>query len=108
EPGSSSRAIGPGPFGKVLFGVAFTPDGRYLATANHNGTVYLLKLAAPGTVFRVVDQGRQAAAWALAAGGRVTVVQDGKRTVVAEPTALPRDVFALTEVDLDNAVKVTD
>jgi hypothetical protein len=27
--------------------VAFTPDGRYLATANANGTVYLLRLDAP-------------------------------------------------------------
>jgi len=27
--------------------VAFTPDGRYLATANANGTVYLLRPAPP-------------------------------------------------------------
>jgi hypothetical protein len=26
--------------------VAFTPDGRYLATANANGTVYLLRAPA--------------------------------------------------------------
>jgi serine/threonine protein kinase/WD40 repeat protein len=107
-PGSPSRAIGPGPFGECLYGLAFTPDGRYLATANHNGTIYLLKLAAPGTVFRVVDQSRQTAVWVLEAGGRVTVTQDGKRIEVAESAALPRGVFALTEVNLDNALKVTD
>jgi hypothetical protein len=29
--------------------VAFTPDGRYLATANANGTVYLLRLDGKGS-----------------------------------------------------------
>jgi WD40 repeat protein len=38
------RVIGPGPFGGGVRGVAFTPDGRYLATANANGTVYLLRV----------------------------------------------------------------
>jgi WD40 repeat protein len=41
-----TRVIGPGPFGGAVRSVAFTPDGRYLATANANGTVYLLR---PGT-----------------------------------------------------------
>jgi WD40 repeat protein len=41
-----ARVIGPGPFGGAVRSVAFTPDGRYLATANANGTVYLLR---PGT-----------------------------------------------------------
>jgi hypothetical protein len=36
------RTIGPGPFGRRIRVVAFTPDGRYLATANADGTVYLL------------------------------------------------------------------
>lgn len=36
-----------------LHGVTFTADGRYLATANPNGTVYLLKLAEKGHVFHV-------------------------------------------------------
>jgi WD40 repeat protein len=36
------RTIGPGPFGGAVRAVAFTPDGRYLATANANGMVYLL------------------------------------------------------------------
>jgi WD40 repeat protein len=40
----SSRTIGPGPFGGDVRSVAFTPDGRYLATANANGTVYLLQI----------------------------------------------------------------
>jgi WD40 repeat protein len=30
-----------------LFGVAFAGDGRHLATANGNGTVYLFRLAPP-------------------------------------------------------------
>jgi WD40 repeat protein len=41
------------PAGRWLRGVAFTPEGRYLATANPDGTVYLLRLAEPGVVFRV-------------------------------------------------------
>jgi WD40 repeat protein len=35
-----------------LHGLAITPEGRYLATANPDGTVYVLKLADPGVVFR--------------------------------------------------------
>lgn len=34
------HAFGPGPFGGAVSAVAFTPDGRYLPTANANGTVY--------------------------------------------------------------------
>jgi hypothetical protein len=30
--------------------IAFTPEGRYVATANPDGTVYILKLAEPGEV----------------------------------------------------------
>ena len=41
------RTIGPGPFGGGVRSVAFTPDGRYLATANANGTVYLLRVGPP-------------------------------------------------------------
>jgi serine/threonine protein kinase/WD40 repeat protein len=41
--GGSMRVIGPGPFGGGVRSVTFTPDGRYLATANANGTVYLLR-----------------------------------------------------------------
>jgi WD40 repeat protein len=42
-------------------GVAFTPDGRYLATANPDGTIYLLKLADKGDVFHVGAPDRRAA-----------------------------------------------
>jgi WD40 repeat protein len=41
------RTIGPGPFGGVVRAVAFTLDGRYLATANANGMVYLLRVGSP-------------------------------------------------------------
>ena len=41
------RVIGPGPFGGGVRSIAFTPDGRYLATANANGTVYLLSASEP-------------------------------------------------------------
>ena len=38
------RVIGPGPFGKQLFQVAFAPGGRFLATANENGTVAIFRM----------------------------------------------------------------
>ena len=38
------RTIGPWPFGGSVRAVVFTPDSRYLATANANGTVYLLRV----------------------------------------------------------------
>jgi hypothetical protein len=41
------RTIGPGPFGGPVRSVAFTPDGRYLSTANANGMVYLLRVPPP-------------------------------------------------------------
>jgi WD40 repeat protein len=44
---SAVRTIGPGPFGGAVRAVAFTPDGRYLATANANGTMYILRMIAP-------------------------------------------------------------
>jgi WD40 repeat protein/tRNA A-37 threonylcarbamoyl transferase component Bud32 len=42
------RTLGPAAFGGWVRGVTFTPDGRYLATANANGTVYLLRVVPPG------------------------------------------------------------
>jgi WD40 repeat protein/serine/threonine protein kinase len=44
---ASVHVIGPGPFGGGVRSVAFTPDGRYLATANANGMVYLLRVGEP-------------------------------------------------------------
>jgi hypothetical protein len=41
------QMLGPGPFGGAVRAVAFTPDGRYLATANANGAVYLLRSGVP-------------------------------------------------------------
>jgi hypothetical protein len=36
--------------GGEINSVAFTPEGRYLVTANPDGTVYVLRLAEPGVV----------------------------------------------------------
>jgi WD40 repeat protein len=36
-----------------LHGVALSPEGRHVAVCNPNGTVYVLRLAAPGEVFQV-------------------------------------------------------
>jgi WD40 repeat protein len=33
--------------------LALSPEGRYLATANEDGSIYVLRLAEPGTVFRL-------------------------------------------------------
>src|SRR5262249_44050455 len=43
------RVLGPRPFGGGVRAVAFTPDGRYLTTANANGTVYLLRVGPPSS-----------------------------------------------------------
>jgi WD40 repeat protein len=45
---AAARTIGPGPFGGPVRAVAFTADGRYLATANANGLAYLLRIEPPG------------------------------------------------------------
>jgi WD40 repeat protein len=39
--------------GRWLNRIAFTPEGRHLAIGNPDGTVYVLRLAKPGQVFRV-------------------------------------------------------
>jgi serine/threonine protein kinase len=36
-----------------LHAIAFSPEGRHLAVSNPDGTVYILRLAKPGEVFRV-------------------------------------------------------
>jgi hypothetical protein len=40
------------PKGQILK-VAFTPEGRHLAVANPDGTVYVLRLAERGVPFRI-------------------------------------------------------
>jgi WD40 repeat protein/serine/threonine protein kinase len=40
------RTIGPGPFGLAVEQVAFTPEGRYLVTANTNGMVFVFRIGA--------------------------------------------------------------
>jgi WD40 repeat protein len=42
--GAHARTIDLGPFPSGVRAVAFTPDGRYLVTANGNGTVYALRV----------------------------------------------------------------
>jgi WD40 repeat protein len=42
------RVLGPGPFGGGVRAVAFTPDGRYLTTANANAMVYVLRFGEQG------------------------------------------------------------
>jgi WD40 repeat protein len=39
-----TRTLGPGPFGTAVADVAFAPDGRYLAAANQNGTITIVKV----------------------------------------------------------------
>jgi WD40 repeat protein len=36
-----------------LHAIAFSPEGRHLAVGHPDGTVYILRLAPPGVVFRV-------------------------------------------------------
>jgi hypothetical protein len=36
-----------------LHAITFSPEGRHLAVGNPDGTVYILRLAEPGEVFRV-------------------------------------------------------
>jgi len=43
------------PRGGWIPGVAFSPEGRCLATANPDGTVYVLRLANRGEVPRVPE-----------------------------------------------------
>jgi WD40 repeat protein len=38
-----TQTLAPGIFGTVAVDIAFTPDGRYLATANQSGTITILK-----------------------------------------------------------------
>jgi WD40 repeat protein len=42
-----------------LHALALSPEGRYLATANPDGSIYVLRLAGPGEVFRVPAAGKE-------------------------------------------------
>jgi hypothetical protein len=59
--------------GCLIHHIAFTPEGRYLATANSDGTVYVLRLAEPGVVADAASlkrrEIRQYEAWAKAISG---------------------------------------
>jgi eukaryotic-like serine/threonine-protein kinase len=46
--GRQVKVLGPGPFAFAAYQVAFTPEGRYLATANANASVHLLRLSEIG------------------------------------------------------------
>jgi serine/threonine protein kinase len=49
-----SRSLQLFPDGMIwLHSLALSPEGRYLATANPDGTIYILKLAERGTVLRI-------------------------------------------------------
>jgi WD40 repeat protein len=45
-------SVGPGPFGAWAADCVFTPDGRYLATANNNGTVTVFRMPERAPVYK--------------------------------------------------------
>jgi WD40 repeat protein len=45
ETGTATRVLRLGPNGGHVIKVTFSPDGRHVATANGNGTVYIFRLA---------------------------------------------------------------
>jgi hypothetical protein len=94
--------------GSQIHGVAFTPEGRYLATANPDGTVYVLKLAEPGEVFTFTGAERKAAQWALEVGGAVALECEGKTLMPAAVKDLPTVSFQLTQVTVEGCDQVTD
>jgi WD40 repeat protein/tRNA A-37 threonylcarbamoyl transferase component Bud32 len=52
---AQARRIGAGPLGGGVRALSFTPDGRYLCTANANGTVYVLRVDPEKVTRRSVD-----------------------------------------------------
>jgi WD40 repeat protein len=104
-----------------LADVHFHPDGQHVATANGNGTAYILRLppeisgvAMSKSPSRITprDTDRAAAEWALAnrAKGQAMVrVFDGEdRDVTSGYDKLPDKPFTVTAVHLRDDVKVTD
>ena len=49
--GKAIRVAPPGSHGHCAF--ALSPEGRYLAVSHPNGTIYVLRLAPPGQVYRL-------------------------------------------------------
>jgi WD40 repeat protein/serine/threonine protein kinase len=97
--------------------VHFHPDGQHLATANGNGTVYILRLdpqiagvdtskslgaAVPtGKETATTDPDRAAAEWVLSVGGTATIrLENQISQQVAPPQALPSKDFQLVQVEL--------
>jgi WD40 repeat protein len=48
------RVLPPGK--RYLHGIALSPEGRHLATANPDGSIYILRLARPGETVRLPDE----------------------------------------------------
>jgi WD40 repeat protein len=49
QSGTQVWSLGPGPFGRQINQIAFSPEGRYLVTANGNGTVTVVRVPTPPT-----------------------------------------------------------
>lgn len=94
--------------GSPIHGVAFTAEGRYLATGNHDGTVYVLKLAEPGEVFSIAGAETKAAQWVLEVGGSVALECEGKALMPGAVKDLPTVPFQLTQVSVEGCNQVTD
>jgi Leucine-rich repeat (LRR) protein len=114
-----------GPSGGCINGVVFTPDGRHLATANGNGTVYILRLAArasspvpPQSIAQLPtdenkthgsaptatsDLDRPAAKAMLALGGMVAVRVNGQVREISASGGLPAETLELVRVTLSSA-----
>jgi WD40 repeat protein len=56
QPGTPCRVLPLLPAGNWLDGFAFSPEGRHLAIANPDGTVYLLRLARTGERVEVPEK----------------------------------------------------
>jgi WD40 repeat protein/Leucine-rich repeat (LRR) protein len=89
-----------------LHGLAISPEGRHLATANPDGTVGILRLAEPGAVFDPAPAAAFSdAELVLSLGGAVRV--NGESGEVRKAADLPSGPFRLTGINLDDT-RVTD
>jgi WD40 repeat protein len=90
-----SLALGPGPFGNWVADLAFTPDGRYLATANNNSTITILRAPEPAPAYTPVplDKG--------VPGGVPTLADLARKASAADelkPAKIPDDLLARAQV----------